>query len=530
VKRLSLREPIRVLVEIRPTSFHARTAGAGVEVELERGPDGRLTSVSAANATAALEGLLARKPKLSPTKIYCAIGCRGVLLRPIVLPAAPPSEVPRLLHLHIEGEFPLPPEALAWGWMPLPGPAGSGATASRQEVLVAAVKREVIEEYAALLEPITADPLFTLAALARRTLVPADQPAFAVLDVGSAQSELTLIDPQVAPTVQVLPWGEHRLLEMIGSRLGLDRGAALAALEGRGTDPTSPPDPLADGAVQTAVTQLLTALPVAVQNQPLWISGPSRLTGPLARLSANRRESGQATNVLTVPDSPGITAATLGLEQSIGGIEGRTPLPFPILQLKPVEAPNATNRALPLRRIAVVGALLLAVLLFPYLEAILLQPRLARRLATLKAGGAQLATIDRELSFLRYLEQNQAPHLDAAYVIAQAAPSGIHLDSVSMNRHGEVSLNGYLRDLAQVGEFHLKLINSGFFSTVVVEDQSPTPDRQRINFRINAQWKDIADREALSLGPVLPDPAGGKTGASNAVAGTPPVRTPPTSP
>ena len=68
-----------------------------------------------------------------------------------------------------------------------------------------------------------------------------------------------------------------------------------------------------------------------------------------------------------------------------------------------------------------------------------------------------------------------------------------------MNRRGDLALRGFMRDSQQVVDFRSKLINSGFFSTVVVEEQNPTPDRQRINLRISAQWKSAPGRESLPL-------------------------------
>ena len=47
----------------------------------------------------------------------------------------------------------------------------------------------------------------------------------------------------------------------------------------------------------------------------------------------------------------------------------------------------------------------------------------------------------------------------------------------------------------------------GWIAIVVVEDQTPTPDRQRVNVRINAQWKQAEARTAptrLNRPPVRP--------------------------
>jgi hypothetical protein len=56
-----------------------------------------------------------------------------------------------------------------------------------------------------------------------------------------------------------------------------------------------------------------------------------------------------------------------------------------------------------------------------------------------------------------------------------------------------------MRDSQQVVDFRSKLINSGFFSTVVVEEQNPTQERQKVILRISAQFKPAPGRESLPM-------------------------------
>jgi len=139
----------------------------------------------------------------------------------------------------------------------------------------------------------------------------------------------------------------------------------------------------------------------------------------------------------------------------------------------------------------------------PYAEAILLKPRLSKKLANIKAYRESLPKIDRELSFLRYLETNQPPYLDTLFVLANAAGPGARFDAVSMTRRGDLSLRGMMQT-AQAAEFRSKLIDSGFFSSVVVEEQTPTPDRQRVVIRITAQCKPPGDRPSLPASSAAP--------------------------
>lgn len=493
----------RMTAELRSDSFHARFNGAGAEVPIQRGSDGRLTSECAEGIADTLRKLAGGRSWLSRVKIVCAIPSRGLILRPLWLPTAPTAEIPRLLQLQIESEFPLPPDALAWGWIPRSASPGAPAD-GRQEVLVGAVRKEVTDELAAVLARVAAEVVFTPAALARAALVPAETPAYSVLDLGSVQSELTVCEPGTAPSIRLLLWGENQLV-------------------GRSEKEAEEEQPAAADSVE----RLVGLLPATVKRLPLFLSGKPLIASRLAERIAAIPEFDGSVKCLSVPAGPGQTAAIAGLSRdrapSLGnGRTGRIPAANEALielRTQPAEVAGGSDRKLPRRPLILAAALLLAVLFFPYAEALLLQPALARRIATLKAGSAQLATIDRELSFLQYLEQNQAPHLDAAFVIAQATPPGARIETLNMNRQGEVSLAGWLRDANQLGDFRLKLVNSGFFSTVVIEDQSPTPDRQRINFRINARWKDAAERAALDLGPEVPDPASATSGASNLVAG-----------
>jgi hypothetical protein len=50
----------------------------------------------------------------------------------------------------------------------------------------------------------------------------------------------------------------------------------------------------------------------------------------------------------------------------------------------------------------------------------------------------------------------------------------------------------------QVTDFRAKLIDSGWFANVVVEEQTPTQDR-RVSVRLTAQLKPLAARKPLAM-------------------------------
>jgi hypothetical protein len=202
----------------------------------------------------------------------------------------------------------------------------------------------------------------------------------------------------------------------------------------------------------------------------------------------------------TVDLSPGSSGslAILGLQRALEKEPGSPPL---VLQLQQTDGKVQFEHRAPLKRAATALGLLLVALLLPYAEALTLKSHLANKLAAIKTDQGRLATIDRELDFLQYLKENEPPYLDALIVLAKAAPQGTHFDSLSMNRRGDVSLRGSLRDGQQVADLRSKLIDSGFFAGVSVEEQAPTPDRQKVNVRISAQWKPSASRTTPSVEP-----------------------------
>jgi hypothetical protein len=166
------------------------------------------------------------------------------------------------------------------------------------------------------------------------------------------------------------------------------------------------------------------------------------------------------------------------------------------------------------------ACLVLGLFLLPYAEALLVRAPLSRKLADAKKDESRLALIDRNMQFLQSLKQNQPPYLDALYLFSKSVPQGAKLDSVTMNRRGDVSIRGSMRNGEQVLEFRSKLITSGFFASVTVEEQTPTPDRQKVNVRMSAQWKPFKDRAGLSIGPT-PEEIAKATNAPPPGAGPP---------
>ena len=427
-----------VYIELGRRSLLVLRDAGGLALPLERGADGKITAASRDRAVTALTAFIGRKVWQPAVRAVCGLGAQGVSLRRLSVPAAAKNEFESVLRLQIESEFPLSPDNLAWGWREI------SSNATQCEVLVAAVRKEIIEEYAALLTAAGLAPEFTVAALARLALVPAAGGALVLLEAGPDAMELVLFQAGQPVAIRLLP---------------------------------------PDGAVEKTVTALGT--------RTVFVSGP-------AAAAVSARLAGLADcRPLAVPAGEGQSATTVALKQLVAGHQ-------PLLSLLTRTQPARPalhfsfreNRTL-LTRLAV---LLLVLLLLPYAEAILFRPMVARKIAAFAADQQSfVAVVNPELDFLQSLKHNQPPYLDALYLISKAAPPGLHVDAISLNQRGEVSLKASLPNATMVSDFRGKLIDSGFFSTLSVEEQTPTPDRQKVNFRMSAQWQPAGARPLLKM-------------------------------
>ncbi|HZV36714.1 MAG TPA: hypothetical protein VFB72_19210, partial [Verrucomicrobiae bacterium] len=92
-------------------------------------------------------------------------------------------------------------------------------------------------------------------------------------------------------------------------------------------------------------------------------------------------------------------------------------------------------------------------------------------------------------------------------------------DSVNMDQHGDMTLRGTMQNGQQVTDFREKLIGSGFFSSVSVEEQTPNPDHQHVSVRMTAHWKPFEGRSGLAIGPTPAEIQQAKTNKDTAMPG-----------
>jgi hypothetical protein len=501
-----LMNPAHLFVEIGQDTLRAFNGTTGMELPVERLADGRLTEACKSNLALQLQRFIDRKSWQPRARVFCAIGARGVSLRRLSLPAASKEELQRLLPLQIESEFPLSPEHLAWGFQPVGAPKSRlDVSNGKQELLVAALRKDSLEEYANVLALCGAVPVFTVAAFARSYLVPQPTGPYAVLAIERNYSELITLDGGVPAAVRVLSWGRENIVNVPSATRGNGHdepvGALTSSVQEAAFGGAGPPPK--DGVWSDVLDPLVRLINGQSVGRRVYVIGSPELRthAEFTTELATRLGVGVECQWVDSQTGAGTSAAILGLQKAVAEGDGWPPL---VLRVKQGNGKVRIARQVQLKWAAAAISLALLSLILPYAEALALKSLLARKLAAIKTDQGRLVTIDRELDFLQYLKENESPYLDALLVLAKSAPPGTRFDSVSMNRRGDVSIRGSLPNGQQVADFRSKLIDSGFFANVGVEDQTPTPDRQKVNVRMSAQWKPASSRTTPGVEPSRP--------------------------
>jgi Tfp pilus assembly PilM family ATPase len=495
-------EPIHapaLFIDVGQSSLQAVSGEDVFTFPIERAENGRLTDLCRERLILGLRGFVS---KLRPASrsAFCAIGARGVSIRRLNLPASSEEELQRVLRLQIESEFPLSPDELAWGSRPLgPPKASANGGPARQELLVVAVKKEVLEEYADILRACGIVPSFTLAALARAEFYPSLPGSCAVLDIGRTHSELMTLENGVPASIRILAWGGETITRSIQEKLNVGHDEA-EKLKISSDQPGAVPGPqgqVLQSAVESALAALAATIKPTIQDKKLYLTGNSARDPRLATLLAGALGGAVSCESLEPLSRAGSSPAIAGLKQSTAKNSSSLPL---ILSLNGGHAAAKPVRPMVWKWAAAAASLALASLIFPYAEAIVLKPFLEKKLAALEADRGRLAIIDQELDFLKFLKQNQPPYLDTIYLMARSAPQGARLEELSMSRQREISIRMKLANGQQVTDFRSKLIESGWFTNVMVEEQAPSPDR-RFAVRMTAELRPAELRKPLAAEP-----------------------------
>ncbi len=448
----------KVYIEIGQSSLKALDGNDGLELSVERLDNGRLDPLCAQRLTDSLRVFLKKHSWRSQIDAVCAISARGVSLRRMTVPSCSKEELQRVMLLQIEREFPLAPEELAWGCRSVtPDSQPRNGGPATQDVLVAAVKREVLDEYSKVLTNAGVTPVFTVAALARAALCANPPQQFAVLDIGPEQSELISIQDGVPAAIRILSFGSKNFSD-----------AAAKSL------------------------------------QPAWIGQKLYITGAKENLDGIVPESERIAH----ESGEGRSAAILGLQKLCEQEEGA--LTF---QLGTSHKELSARPRVQWQSAAAAVFLIFASLALRYAEPLLNRGRATKKVAELKAYRAKIPNVDREFQLLQYLQTNQPSYLDTIYTLANSAPSGTRLEALSIARPGDISLRATMRDPQQVVDLRNKLVESGLFSTVVVQEQTPSADKQKLAVRMTAQSKANSDQRPRAMPALAPEPEKAKSPA-----------------
>jgi hypothetical protein len=245
--------------------------------------------------------------------------------------------------------------------------------------------------------------------------------------------------------------------------------------------------------------EALTALVLPhLDQQPVYLTGEgARATALRSALVKARADSGRV-ELIEVPLGSGRSAAIAGLERLSEQHGAGLPL---TLRVKQPDTAERAPRQAAWNWVFLAGGLIVVSLLLRYGAPLAGKRSLERRVEQLRTQFEALPRVERDLAFLQYLETNQPPFLDALYQLAVSAPPGTRLESVAMSRRGDVALRGSVSASQQALDLRSNLVQSGLFTTVVLDEQTPTPDRQKVTFRVTAQLKPPADRPSLVVPP-----------------------------
>jgi hypothetical protein len=471
----------RIAIEFKEESLHLldiEDARRGLDLPLAREENG---SISTASFDAALNSIrsFCQGDGVYGAPVICSIPTRGVSVRMLNLPSNARENIGRLLMLQLEARLPVSPDDLAWGYTKIPENRASADAAQMQSFLVAAVKKEFLSDYTRLAAAAGLSPRFAIAALARCSLGTGPARGFASLDIGRTKSELAIIDQNGSAALRVLSWGNDRLPET--------------------------------GPLQKAVSQ------PGVQRVYISGTGAQNVAAELQGI-----QPALISEAIQEGNGPGQTIANLAMRSAIE--RGA-----PVLTLGESAAAAEPERAQTSWKWAIaVAVLLLISLSLRYAEGTFYRAKISRNLAKVSKYHETLPNVDRELSFLNFIKTNQPPYLEAIAVVSSAAPPGTRVDSLNLVRHGDLSLRGSSSDLQAPSHFRSKLIDSGYFSHVVIEEQTPVENNQKVNFRMSAQVKPdglrkpfIIEAAAKKAAPESKAARGTNAMGTNAVAAPP---------
>jgi hypothetical protein len=122
-----------------------------------------------------------------------------------------------------------------------------------------------------------------------------------------------------------------------------------------------------------------------------------------------------------------------------------------------------------------------------YAEPIIRRGQVTKAMTELQAIQSKLPKVDRELAFLQFIKTNQPNYVEVIGTLANSVQGGTTFDGLTINRKGETLIRGKAQNGQAVGSLRTKMIDSGFFSNVTIDEQTPGQNNQNVTFRMTAQ-------------------------------------------
>ena len=477
-----------ILVDLGQTSLKVLEGDRGLEVALNRTPQGRLTGEARSAIQKAMASFLRTSPRRGRSAL-CALPAGGVSVRRFTLPPASREATRRLLKLQMEQAFPIPPEDLAWGFRIYGSRNGflRNERPTPQEVAVLALRREVLEDHVALFSGIGLDPVFTLGALAASRLCPLNLAAFTLVDIGRCHTEWLRFQHGKPVQVKTFHWGGESVTEAITTTLHLGRDEAEQRKIDLSAD-SGGPDSGLQACIEDAVAPLARFLiePLPGRGRDgeneapemnYLVGGGSRLAG-LESILASALGEAVPVKVLESRRSEGHSAVTLGLRIMDKGQEEQPLIQFRTRAGNGVEDTGGNAMAPRPWILAAVGLVLL-VLVLRYVPPLWKLGGLRDHISRTEAALDALPPMGKDLDFMATLDRSRVPVLEVLTVFGRVAPPEAVLQDFTLDARGQVSLKVQLKP-TEVNDLRTRLTQSGWFSDVILQDLKRAPKRKVI--------------------------------------------------
>ncbi|MBI2100516.1 MAG: type IV pilus assembly protein PilM [Candidatus Vogelbacteria bacterium] len=200
--------------------------------EMAVGPYGDLAVGQVSNLTsvkmAELIGDLFREANITARAVSLAIPLRSSLLLIIDLPQLNSSQLDKVIPIEARKYIPVPISEVELDWWVIPQPSRSETTpaieAKKVEVLIAAIHKEVINQYTEHLKSLQLSPAFfeieTFSAI--RSIFSGERGATVILDLGAGTTKLAIVDQGIVRISHTISKGAQDITLAISRSLGLE--------------------------------------------------------------------------------------------------------------------------------------------------------------------------------------------------------------------------------------------------------------------------------------------------------------------